>query len=168
MNAHVPYMQKALALARNALDQQEFPVGCVMVYKDRIIASGERTGTRRQLPSELDHAEMIALRRLESMDASVQRHAITLYTTLEPCLMCYGALLISGIGTIVYAYEDAMGGGTPCNRSQLPELYKNSSIRIIPGVCRQESLTLFKVFFNHPEIDYWRDSFLAKYTLSQP
>lgn len=165
--SHTHYMQEALALARQALNRHEFPVGSVLVYQDRIVSRGERTGTRQQVPNELDHAEMIALRRLESIDEPIDRHQVTLYATLEPCLMCFGALLIGGIGQIVYAYEDAMGGGTACDRTQLPELYKNHPIQITPGVCRSESLALFKAFFGDPQIDYWRNSYLANYTLNQ-
>lgn len=165
---HTKFMQNALILAKQTLSRKEFPVGCVLVYQDRIIARGERTGTRQSVPSELDHAEIIALRRLESMNADIDRQKITLYATLEPCLMCFGAALISGIGKIVYAYEDAMGGGTSCNRTHLPDLYKNSGIEIISGVCRTQSLSLFKAFFSDPDIDYWRGSLLASYTLDQP
>lgn len=161
-------MQKALDLAGQALNRDEFPVGCIMVYEDLVIAQGERTGTQREIPSEMEHAEMIALRRLEGLAEPVDRSQITLYATLEPCLMCFGAILLSGIGTIVYAYEDAMGGGTSCNLEQMPELYKNNSTTIVPGICRSESLSLFKRFFANPEIDYWRDSLLADYTLAQP
>ena len=82
--------------------------------------------------------------------------------------MCFGAILISGIGTIVYAYEDAMGGGTACKRDQLPELYRDNPIELIGNVCRRESLDLFKRFFKNPQLNYWRDSYLARYTLDQP
>ena len=164
---HIRYMQLALDEAQRAMENDEFPVGCIMEYQGRIIARGQRTGTRLETPSELDHAEMIALRQLESLDESLDRKQITLYATLEPCLMCFGALLIGGIGTIVYAYEDAMGGGTSCDRSRLPELYSNNGVKIIPGVMRRESLALFKTYFSNPEIDYWRDSHLARYTLAQ-
>ncbi len=164
---HVHYMQMALDLARTALARDEFPVGCVMIYKGKIIARGTRRGTRKKIPSELDHAEILALRELETLTEAIDRRQITIYATLEPCLMCYGALLISGIGTIVYAYEDAMGGATACDRSGLPDLYKNNGIGIIPGVCRQESLALFKAYFARPGMDYWRGSLLARYTLDQ-
>jgi tRNA(adenine34) deaminase len=157
-------MRAALELARSALSRDEFPVGCVMVYKGRVVAGGARRGTRQKNPSELDHAEIIALRELETLDESMDRGQITAYSTMEPCLMCYGALLISGIGRIVYAYEDAMGGATTCDRSQLPPLYKNSGVEITGGVCRQESLALFKTFFSRPGMDYWAGSLLAEYT----
>lgn len=164
---HEKYMTQALTFARHALDRDEFPVGCIMVYDGQIIAQGKRKGTRQSVPSEIDHAEMLALRQLENTSAAIDRKKVTLYTTLEPCLMCFGALLISGIGTIVFAYEDAMGGGTACDRSRLPILYKNNGVQIIPNVCRQESLTLFKDFFSRAHINYWQDSFLAQYTLAQ-
>ncbi|MGD9009053.1 MAG: nucleoside deaminase [Desulfobacteraceae bacterium] len=163
---HSHFMQHALRQAQQALEEGEFPVGCVVVYDQQIIATGRRIGTRLDTPSELEHAEIIALRQLESLGGSIDRGQITFYATLEPCLMCFGALLISGIGTIVYAYEDAMGGGTSCDRSRLPELYRENGIRIISGVNRQESLDLFKAYFSDPDIDYWRGSYLARYTLA--
>ena len=164
---HTHFMQHALRLAKQALEQGEFPVGCIMVYNGRIIAQGQRVGTREDTPGELDHAEIIALRQLESLNEPVDRSRIKLFTTLEPCMMCFGALLISGIGTIVYAYEDAMGGATACNRHSLPALYRDSTVRIISGISRRQSLDLFKAFFSDPHLDYWRDSHLARYTLSQ-
>lgn len=166
-NSHQYYMQRALTLARHALDQDEFPVGCIMVYEGKIIAQGERIGTHRETPSEIDHAEMLALRQLENLPEPIDRKKVTLYATLEPCLMCFGALLISGIGTLVYAYEDAMGGGSACNRSRLPALYSNNGMQVIPHVCRVESLRLFQDFFSRPHIDYWRNSYLEEYTLAQ-
>ena len=165
---HETNMGHALAAARHALDKDEFPVGCVVVLDGRVIAEGQRANTRQTVPSELDHAEMIALRRLEALDGSLDRRRMVLYATLEPCLMCFGAILLSGIGTLVYAYEDAMGGGTGCDRGRLPSLYRDNPLRIVPGVCRRESLTLFQNYFQRPHITYWRESPLALYTLGQP
>lgn len=164
---HARYMHQALDLARQALDWDEFPVGCVVVHQDRVIAHGIRSNTRRSVPSELDHAEIIALRDLETVGNQANRSQMALYVTLEPCLMCFGAFLLSGIGTLVYAYEDAMGGGTRCERSRLPALYRDNPVRIVPDICRLESLALFKAYFSRPHIDYWRDSLLARYTLAQ-
>jgi tRNA(adenine34) deaminase len=106
------FMTKALQQAEIALAAGEFPVGCVMVHKDRIIATGAREGTTGDCTNEVDHAEMVALRRLISLKTNINLREIILFSTLEPCLMCFGALMISAIGKIIFAYEDAMGGGT--------------------------------------------------------
>lgn len=160
-------MGKALKQAEKALAMGEFPVGCVLVHDARIIATGARTGTAKSHTNEIDHAEMIALRRLNGSAAAFDPGAITVFCTLEPCLMCYGALLIAGIRNIVYAYEDAMGGGTQCHLKSLPPLYREAMVEIVPHVCRDESLRLFKAFFNNPANTYLADTYLAVYTRQQ-
>jgi tRNA(adenine34) deaminase len=85
---------------------------------------------------------------------------------MEPCLMCFAAILLSGIRKIVYAYEDIMGGGTTIDLSQLPPLYQTIDCTIVPHILRDRSLSLFKAYFNRSKNDYWRDSLLARYTLN--
>ena len=160
------FMVKALDQAKKALAAGEFPVGCVMVNQDKILATGSRKGTAGDFPNEIDHAEMIALKHLIDLKVNMDKNRIVLFTTLEPCLMCLGALMLSGISEIVYAYEDVMGGGTRCDLTKLPTLYKNHRISIVPNILRKESLQLFKAFFENPENSYWRGSLLARYTLS--
>ena len=81
--------------------------------------------------------------------------------------MCFGALVISGIGRIVFAYEDAMGGGTRCDCTNLPPLYQQSQIKIKCGVLRTNSLELLKSYFSQKQNTYLMDSYLAAYTLDQ-
>ena len=164
---HDFFMKAALKEAQKALSCNEFPVGCVLVSDNRIIATGSRTGTTGNSTNETDHAEMVVLRHLNELKDAPDYRGMTLYTTMEPCLMCFGAILIYGIGSIVYAYEDVMGGGTGCQVDNLPHLYKTSSIRIVSNVLRKESLELFKQFFSNPENEYWKGSLLARYTLEQ-
>ncbi len=161
------YMEKALDQAEKALAANEFPVGCVIVYREEVVANGSRTGTVDGKRNEIDHAEVNALKKLSGMNIDYENKDLAIFTTMEPCLMCYGAILLSGAGEIVYAYEDVMGGGTLCDLSRMPPLYKNREISIVPYVMRQESLDFFKTYFSNPENDYWRDSLLAKYTLEQ-
>ena len=161
------YMKNALQQAEAALAAGEFPVGCVMVYENRIIATGARENSTGDCTNEVDHAEMIALRRLCDLETKINFKKVTLFSTLEPCLMCFGALLISDIHEIVFAYEDAMGGGTHCDLSKLPPLYKENKISIIPNILRKKSLQLLKTFFLNPENTYLKDSLLATYTLRQ-
>ncbi len=111
------FMKAAIAEAETALAKNEFPVGCVIVYDNEIIAKGSRLGSSDTIPDEINHAEIIALKNLRCQD--IDRTKASLYCTMEPCLMCFGAILLSGIGKIVYAYEDAMGGGTNCDLNNL-------------------------------------------------
>jgi len=162
------FMKEALALAHDALAKGEFPVGCVMVYREKVLVTGARMGTTAgDGRNELDHAEMVALRRLIDLEEPVNHEEITVFCTMEPCLMCYAALMLAGVGKIVYAYEDVMGGGSAVERSRLKPLYKNSPIKVVPGVLRTESLNLFQAYFSNPTNRYWENSLLAEYTLAQ-
>ena len=161
------FMREALKLAEDALHQGEFPVGCVMVHQTEILVTGARTGTTGDGKNEIDHAEMVALRRLIDLDGPVNHGAVTVFCTMEPCLMCYAALILAGIGKIVYAYEDVMGGGISCERARLKPLYRNSPITVVADVLRTESLKLFQAYFSNPNHKYWKNSLLAEYTLAQ-
>lgn len=176
------WMGMALDEARGALAAGEFPVGAIIAHQGQMVASGRRQHSRgaagpvaapdttaTEVANELDHAEMLALRQLLSRHPTADRRGLTLYATLEPCLMCYAALLLNGVRRIVYAYEDAMGGGTGLPLAELAPLYRQMApaVEIIPHLRRRESLALFKQFFNDPAHHYWRGSLLESYTLAQ-
>jgi tRNA(adenine34) deaminase len=162
-------MQEALKQAQLSLDRGDFPVGCVISDGNTIIAKGARSGTSKGDCNEIDHAEIVALRQLsektENMDLNFTK--LSLYSTLEPCLMCLGAILINQIGRVVYAYEDAMGGGTMIRLKDMAPLYRNHNIKIVPYVLRRKSLALLQQFFQNPNNKYWTNSLLSTYTLKQ-
>ncbi len=157
----------ALDEARNALADNEFPVGCVLTHGNEIVARGRRKSTTLSNRNELDHAEIVALHKLQSNHPDIDPSKITAYCTMEPCLMCYAALLLSQVHTIVYAYEDVMGGGTGVPLTRLTPLYRQKDVLVVPHILRNESLQLFKDFFLNPQQNYWQDSYLARYTLDQ-
>jgi len=161
------FMKEALAQAANALAAGEFPVGCVIADEENTIAAGFRRGSSGKHANEIDHAEIVALRALYDATALENAKKLTVYCTMEPCLMCFGAVLISGITRIVYAYEDVMGGGTKCDLSKAAPLYREKDMVIVPHVLRRQSLALFKKFFSQSENNYWKDSLLAEYTMAQ-
>jgi tRNA(adenine34) deaminase len=161
------FMRQALKLAEQALAAGEFPVGCVLVYRDKILATGSRKNTVGASCNEIDHAEMVALRHLTENEDQLDRGRITAFSTMEPCLMCYSALVIAGIGRIVYAYEDVMGGGTGCDLSRLNPLYRNSRVKVVPNILRDASLKMFRSYFADPDNYYLKQSLLAEYTLKQ-
>ncbi|MBW2318890.1 MAG: nucleoside deaminase [Deltaproteobacteria bacterium] len=145
------FMHKALKEAGQALAAGEFPVGCVIVYDNEVVVTGSR------------HHSMLALRRLVKTGSSIAREKAYVFTTLEPCLMCYSALIINGIRTIVYAYEDVLGGGTDVDLKVLKPFYTAINAEIIPGILRQESIKLFKTFFSNPNNNYLKETALAKH-----
>ncbi|MBW2567885.1 MAG: nucleoside deaminase [Deltaproteobacteria bacterium] len=161
------FMEKALDLAREAFSAGEFPVGCVMVYQNKILVTGSRTGTTGNSINEIDHAEIIAVRKLAGLKENIEPKEITLFCTLEPCLMCYCALVLCGIGEIVYAYEDVMSGCTGCDLTKSAPLFRNNLIPVMPSILRNRSLELFKKYFSKFDNTYWRGSLLASYTLIQ-
>ena len=163
---HQKHMQEALAEAKMALAAQEFPVGCVLVRDGKVVARGHRQNSRAGECNEIDHAEVVTLRMLLARHPDTDCSRLVAYSTMEPCLMCYSTMLLSGIRHFVYGYEDRMGGGTNLPLAQLNPLYAEMSVRVEAGVLRDESLQLFQRFFRN--FPYWQDSLLSEYTLAQP
>ena len=166
------FMGLALDEAKAALKRGDFPVGCVITFNERVVATGSRLHSTGNNPNEIDHAEVMALRQLHrnftSTNPAADPKKLRLFSTMEPCLMCFGAILLSGIGEIIYAYEDIMGGATRRDRTHWSALYRDGHVRITPDVLRRQSVRLFKEFFSDPANDYWKESRLARYTLAQP
>ncbi len=167
---HEKWMQEALTLARMALDKGEFPVGCILVSQDKIVGKGNRINSGGKTQNELDHAEILALRDWVAHGKPGEN--LIAYSTLEPCLMCTGALLISGVNHIVFAYEDVMGGACGMKLGSISikgqnqgeySIYKK--LIVTPGVLRHESLKLFQTFFLQPDNNYLRGTPLEQYTL---
>ncbi len=154
--------------AKTALDCGEFPVGCVLVAGGKIVARGHRQNSTGDALNEIDHAEVVTLRRLLRERPQTDCSRIVAYSTMEPCLMCYSTMLLSGVRDFVYGYEDIMGGGTNLPLYQLNPLYAGMQARVNveAGVLRNECLALFQQFFRN--FSYWQDSLLCRYTLAQP
>ena len=166
MDSHQANMRLALAEARRALAGGDFPVGCVIVQDDHVLATGRRENSAVKA-NELDHAEIVTLRNLLADHPEVDLAQVTLYSTMEPCLMCYATMLVNNISRIVFGYEDVMGGGTNLQLPALAPLYATKSIEIVGGILRAECLTLFQQFFKTRANGYLQDSLLARYTLRQ-
>jgi len=159
------FMEIAISLAEDTLKAGEFPVGCVIADSINVLATGSRIHSSSIGVNEVDHAEIIALKRLADRQKPLDNSELTIYCTLEPCLMCFGAIILNNISNIVFAFEDVMGGGTECDLEKLTPLYKKSSVSIVPGVLREKSLALFKSFFSNTANTYWKGSLLSDYTL---
>ena len=145
MESHEYYMDQALALAREALDQGEVPVGCVIVWEDgRIVGRGRNR--REEDADALGHAEIMAIRQANETLGGWRLHRATMYVTLEPCPMCAGAILNARIPTVRYAArEERMGAcGSVLN---LFEEDFGHKVRLYRGPREKESLELMREFF---------------------
>ena len=166
MEGHEVFMRLAIKEARLAFEAGDFPVGCVIVQEGKVVATGRRQNSSAGI-NELDHAEIVALRTLFEGNPQADASLLTVYSTMEPCLMCYATMLVNNISNIVYGYEDAMGGGTNLPLAVLAPLYSSRKVEITGSVLRPECLALFQQFFRAEASDYLQDTLLARYTLSQ-
>lgn len=138
------YMLQALKEAKRAFSEEEIPVGAVVVINDRIIARGYNMVEKLNDPTA--HAEMIALTSaFNSMGAKYLPEAV-LYVTVEPCLMCAGAVYWSKIGKIVYGADDEKNGYKRVTGTNWAFHPKTELIR---GVLREECTRLMKDFFKN-------------------
>ena len=102
------FMRKALQEAHLALDEKEIPIGCVVVCKDKIIGKGHNMTER--LNDSTSHAEMIAISASEEFLGGKYLKDCTLYVTIEPCLMCCGAMYWTQIKRVIYGARDMKKG----------------------------------------------------------
>lgn len=165
MPPHEQFMRLAIEEGKAALEAGDFPVGCVLVENGRVLARDRRKNSSGPHANEIDHAEILTLRNFLRGNPRHDLSGVTAYSTMEPCLMCYTTLLLSGIRTFVWAYEDIMGGGTALPLGRLPSLYAEMRVECTPRILRIEALLLFQDFFRR--YPYWADSELASYTLAQ-
>jgi tRNA(adenine34) deaminase len=132
--------QRAIALANEAGKQKNLPIGAVVSYQDKIVGEGRNTIWSPEL-SLYRHAEMEALRSVPN-NLWEHAHDMTLYSTLEPCLMCLGAILLYGIGRVVFGSADPYGGASSVI-NQLPPFFARRFSKTswegpaLPGLCDQ-------------------------------
>lgn len=135
-------MRQALAQAQKAFDEDEVPIGAVVVISNKIIARGYNQVEKLQDPTA--HAEIIALTSAFNYLGSKYLPEATIYITIEPCLMCAGALYWSKIGRIVYGAPDEKNGYLHITREASPFQPKTE---LIKGVLQDECAELIKTFF---------------------
>ena len=142
---HEQWMKQALREAQKAFEQDEVPVGAVIVHKGKIIGRGYNQNERLQDPTA--HAEMIALTAAANHLQTRRLEGCTLYVTLEPCPMCAGAIVLSRMPTLVFAAFDAKAGACGTLYNIVNDKRLNHTLHVVSGVCDRESQELLKGFF---------------------
>jgi len=145
MNIREIYMQQALAEARKAFDEDEVPVGAVIVYEEEIIARAHNQ--IKLLKDPTAHAEMIATTQAAAHLKNERLNGCELYVTIEPCAMCVGAAILARVKSIIFGATDPKTGA--CGSAvdlTAPGLF-NHDIEIIGGIMETECRTIIQEFF---------------------
>jgi len=139
------FMREALDLARHAEAHGEVPVGAVMVVDGQICGRGFNSPIRLNDPTA--HAEILALREAAGVVRNYRLECATLYATLEPCVMCAGALVAARVGRLVFGARDLRFGGVRSKFQLADSELLNHRIEITEGVLGGECLGIVKEFF---------------------
>jgi tRNA(adenine34) deaminase len=145
MSEHELFMREALTLAREAEAHGEVPVGAVVVLNGEIIGRGFNSPIAKSDPTA--HAELLALREACARLGNYRLEAATLYATLEPCVMCAGALVGARIERLVFGARDLRFGGVRSKFHLADSELLNHRVEIVEGVLAPECVELMKNFF---------------------
>lgn len=142
---HEHYMRQALLEAERALAEDEVPVGAVIVHGDRIVASAHNQ--REQLRDPTAHAEMIAITQAAESVGGWRLENCTLYVTLEPCIMCAGAIIQARIPVVVYGATDSKAGAVDSLYHMLDDPRLNHRAQVVRNVLAQPCGQILSGFF---------------------
>ena len=139
------YMHEALLEAEQAASEGEVPVGAILVHENTIVARGRNARERQQDPTA--HAELIVIREAAEQLQSWRLTGTTLYVTLEPCLMCAGAMLQARIPRLVFSTRDPKAGACGSLFGLHEDRRLNHQIAVTYGILENESRELLQRFF---------------------
>lgn len=141
----VQFMQEALEEARAAAAAGEVPIGAVLVHDGAVIARGSNRTIRDCDPTA--HAEIVTLRAAAKHFGNYRLADTSLYVTLEPCIMCAGAMIQARIARLVYGADDSKGGAARTCFAALEHGALNHQVPFSAGVLTDESVALLQAFF---------------------
>jgi tRNA(adenine34) deaminase len=139
------FMRLALREAERALEHEDVPIGCVIVYEGEVIGAACNERELRGDPTA--HAEILALREAAAKVEGWRLLDTVLYVTLEPCAMCAGAIVLARVPRVVYAAADPKAGMAGSVLDVLGEPALNHRPDVAPGLLAGESASLLRTFF---------------------
>ena len=140
-------MKIALKEAAKARDIDEVPIGAVIVKDNKVIAKGHNVRETKLDP--LGHAELVAIKKAAKKLDDWQLVGCDLYVTIEPCIMCSGAIIQSRIARVIYGADDIKGGGFGSSINVLDAKNINHSPEVIKGVMKDECSKIIKDYFKN-------------------
>ena len=145
MEKEIKFMKEALKEACKAKLIDEVPIGCVIVKDDKIIARGHNQRETNQDPT--GHAEIIAIKKASKKLNSWRLEGCDIYVTLEPCIMCSGAIIQSRISKVYYGASDPKGGALGSSINVLDAQNINHHPEVISGVLKEECSSIITNYF---------------------
>lgn len=139
------YMRRALELAQRAAEEEETPIGAVIIYQDQII--GEGYNKRNQKGNPLCHAEIEAINQAAVYLGDWRLEECSMYITLEPCPMCAGAIVQARIPRVVLGAMNPKAGCAGSIMNLLEDTKFNHQVQVVRGVLEEESRQLMQQFF---------------------
>ncbi|MFO7692094.1 MAG: tRNA adenosine(34) deaminase TadA [Vicinamibacterales bacterium] len=145
MDPHDTFMRAALDEARRGFEAGEVPVGAVVVLDGRVVGRGFNQPVGANDPTA--HAEIVAMRAAALTLGNYRLVGTTMYVTIEPCLMCVGAMVHARIGTLVFGATEPKAGAivSSCRAHELPSL--NHRIEVVGGVLEEDCRAIIQEFF---------------------
>ena len=145
MEQDIKYMKEALKEAELAVLEDEVPIGCVIVKDNKIISRAHNMRDKTNNP--IGHAEVLAIKKASEVLNDWQLVDCVLYVTIEPCIMCAGAIIQSRIKRVVYGAPDLRGGAFGSSINVLNAKDINHRPEIVSGVLLQECSNIIKNYF---------------------
>ncbi|MCX5706240.1 MAG: tRNA adenosine(34) deaminase TadA [Candidatus Omnitrophica bacterium] len=145
LNKDIFYMQEALKEAQKAFEEDEVPVGAVIVYQGRVIARGHNQIERLKDPTA--HAEMLSLTSATNYLGTKWLNEAELYVTIEPCSMCAGAMVLARIKSVSFGAKDPKAGACGSVINIVNNKKLNHRIKVKQGILDKECSLLLKDFF---------------------
>ena len=139
------WMGVALREARKAADRGEVPIGALVVRDGKVLGRGFNLREANRDP--VAHAEIIAIRKAAKKEESWRLTGATIYVTLEPCIMCMGAMLLARIDRVVFGCQDPKGGAAGSLYDLSADHRLNHRIRVTPSVREAECAAILSAFF---------------------
>ena len=150
MNQDLIFMKRAFLQAQKAYVEDEVPVGAVLVKDGEIIA--ESYNKLIQLNDPTSHAEINVIRKASKILGNYRLNNTSLYVTLEPCLMCCGAMIHARIENLIFSTKDPKSGAVVSNARALDYNFINHKVRYSYGPLKEESSNLLKKFFSEKRL----------------
>ncbi|MBP7792615.1 MAG: tRNA adenosine(34) deaminase TadA [Candidatus Goldbacteria bacterium] len=144
---HIKFMKEAIKEAEKSFKKDEVPVGAVLVYENKIIATAHNLIRTKKDPAA--HAEILAIRKAAKKLNNERLIDASLYVTIEPCAMCAGAIILARIKNLIFGAKDQKTGACGSVFDVISNKKNNHKVNVISGIMENECAEIMKKFFKN-------------------